>query len=167
MCDAATVSDDDYFVENTLGWLARDIDDEDGYDSLTEAERTATLAWVLDQTLRSGGIEAWVTGHGPRSDDALAALREVGAGRHADALEPGLRLYGDRADPDPEARLGSAEATEASGSSEAATPVDTAAARRAEAAYLALTRRDDVVERHVRPFIVARPKDFPQDVDDL
>ncbi len=155
------MSDDDYFVENTLGWLARDLDDDDGYDSLTEAERTATLVWVLDQTLRSGGIEGWVTGHGPRSDDAVAALRAVGAGSHADALEPGLLLYTDRAAADPEARLGSTE------TGETGATVDTDAARSAESAYLTLTRRDDVVERYVRPFIVQRPKDFPQDVDDL
>ncbi|WP_377639622.1 hypothetical protein [Oryzobacter terrae] len=160
------MSDDDYFVENTLGWLARDLDDDDGYDSLTEPERTATLAWVLDRTLRSRGIVGWVTGHGPRSDDALAALRAVGAGAHADALEPGLQAYPDRADPDPEARFGPAEG-EGTGEAGAATPVDSEAAHRAESAYLALTRRDDVVERHVRPFIEQRPKDFPQDVDDL
>lgn len=152
------MSDDDYFVENTLGWLARDLDDEDGYDSLTEAERTATLAWVVDQTLRSGGLDAWVTAHGPRSDDALAALRAVGAQAHADALEPGLLGYADRADANPEARLGTDETR---------TAADVEAGRRAESAYLAATRRDDVVERHVRPFIEQRPKDFPQDVDDL
>ena len=152
------MDDDDYFVENTLGWLARDIDDDDGYDSLSEAERTATLAWLFDQTLRDGGLERWVTRHGPRSDDALAALRAVGADGHADAIEPGLLLYADRAAADPDSRLGTGDE---------GTAVDTEAARRAESAYLALTRRDDVVERHVRPFIVERPKDFPQDVDDL
>jgi hypothetical protein len=152
------VSDDDYFVQNAVEGAADDLDADEKYELLTEAERTAALLWVLDQRIRSDGIAGWIETHGRRSDDALSALALVAAKDHAAPLRRAFALIPTKDASDPDTRLSAMD----SWSSEQATVW-----RRAEDDYLALTRRDNLVDNYVRAFVVAHQEDFPASIEDL
>ena len=81
------MSDDDYYVCNAVGHLVEDLNSDEQYMLLTEAQRTAVLLWVLDGLVRGDGVEGWIESLGQRSDDAVAALYRVGAAPHAVAFE--------------------------------------------------------------------------------
>ncbi len=152
------MSDDDYFVSNAVGHLVYDLDSDERYALLTQGQRTAALLWVLDSLIRGDGIEGWIESLGHRSDDALAALRAVGAGAHAAHLERAFALFPTRRLNDAEARLSAANSW---------TPDQVRSWRRAEDAYLTAVTTDDLIDNYVRPFIASHPHDFPPSVEDL
>jgi hypothetical protein len=156
--DDHAVSDDDYFVSNAVGHLIGDLDSDDLYGRLTTAERTAALLWVMHGRIRIDGIGGWIESHGPRSDDALEALRLVGATRFAVPFERALALIPTRGADDPDTRLSAMDAW---------SPEQAESWRRAEDEYLDITRHDDLVDNYVRPFVASHPEDFPDSVDGL
>jgi hypothetical protein len=152
------VSDDDYYVSNTTGYLVEDLYSDERYTLLTEAQRTATLLWELDGIIRGDGIEGWIASLGQRSDDAVAALHRVGAVSHAVALEPAFALFPTKTFPDTDDRLSATRTW---------TDDQARVCRSAEDAYLSKVKDDDLIDNYVRPFIAHRPEDFPQSVEDL
>jgi hypothetical protein len=149
---------DDYYVENTLGWLVDEVDDDESYALLSASERTAVLAFMLDVCIRAGGIEEWIAAHGPRSEDAILALRTIGAESYADALEQGFALFPNRDSPDLEARLAVMDQWSSS---------QVRAYEHAQENFLSRTRKRDLSDGFVRPFIEAHGNEFPQQVEDL
>jgi hypothetical protein len=145
------VSDDDYLVSNAVGHLSGDLDSDDFYARLTPAERTATLLWVMHGRIRMDGIGGWIETHGQRSDDALDALRLVGATRFAASFERALALIPTRSADDPDTRLSAMDAW---------SPEQAESWRQAEDEYLAATRRDDLVDNYVRRFVTSHPEEF-------
>ncbi len=129
------MSDDDYFVSNSVGHLIGDLDSEEGGGRLTTAERTATLLWVMHGRIRIDGVGGWIESHGQHSDDAIAALRLVGATEYASTLERAFALIPTREADDPDTRLSAMDSW---------TPEQAEAWRRAEDEYFAITRRDDL-----------------------
>jgi hypothetical protein len=88
--------DDEYLVENTLGWLIDDVDQDESYALLSDSERAAVLVFMVDRTVRAGGIEEWIAARGPRCDDTIQALHRIGAHTHGDFLQSGFALFPDR-----------------------------------------------------------------------
>ncbi len=152
------MSDDDYFVSNAVGPLIGDLDSDNRYGRLTTAGRTAALLWVMDGRIRMDGFGGWIETHGQRSEDALEALRLVGATRFAAAFERALALIPTRSSDDADTRLSAMDAW---------TPAQAESWRQAEDEYLAINRRDDLVENYLRRFVTSHPEDFPVSVDDL
>jgi hypothetical protein len=152
------VSDEDYYVSNAVGYLVEDLNSTDAYESLTEAQRAAALVWVLDGLVRGNGIEGCIESLGQRSDDAVGALRMVGAVAHAAPFERAVALFPTRTLGDADSRLSAMAAWTAD---------QTHAWREAEREFLAKAKQDDLIDNYVRPFIANRPTDFPQTVDDL
>jgi hypothetical protein len=152
------VSDDDYYVSNSVGYLVPDLDSEDAYQSLSDAQQVATLVWVLDGIVRGNGVEGWIESLGQRSDDAVAALRRIGAHAHAAPFERAVALFPTRNLGDADSRLSAVESWD---------PAQVRSWREAEDAFLAEAKDDDLIENYVRPYIARHPKDFPQTVDDL
>ena len=136
----------------------RDLGDDAGYATLTEAERTAVLVWVLDSSVRGGGVQGWIEGYGPRSTDVVAALRLLGAAVHAELFEENVSLYPTREAADEDERLSCVDAW---------TQETDARSRDLEARLLQAMKADDLIDVYVRPFIEARPEEFPQTVNDL
>jgi Domain of unknown function (DUF4375) len=152
------VSDDDYFVSNAVGYLIEDLGDDERYAMMSDAQRTAALVWVLDGLIRGDGVEGWIESLGQRSDDAVAALRTLGASAQAAILDQAFQLYPTRAESDAEGRLAAVDAWSSS---------ELHAWRDLEDRYLEVIKADDLIDNYVRPYIEARPEEFPQTVDDI
>jgi Domain of unknown function (DUF4375) len=152
------VSDDDYLVSNTIGFLVDDLGDDARYGVLADVERAAVLSWVLDGLIRGDGIQGWIESLGQRSDDAVAALRTLGAQAHAALLARALALFPSRASSDAETRLSSMGSW---------TTEDVDDWRELEEQYLDLIKDDDLIDNYFRPFILAHPDAFPQTVEEL
>ena len=149
---------DEYFVSNTLGFLADDLCDEGRFADLTDAERTAVLPWVMDGLIRSDGFQGWIEALGQRSADTVAALRDLGADVHAAIVEEALRLLPTVALDDPGGRLAAVNNWSIE---------DVDRWRELERRYIALARADDLADNYIAPYIQARPGDFPQTIDQL
>jgi hypothetical protein len=149
---------DEYFVSNTLGFLADDLRDDDRFADLTDAERTAVLPWVMDGLIRSDGFQGWIEALGQRSAETVTALQDLGANVHAAIVEEALRLFPTAASDDPGGRLAAVNnwSTE-----------DVDRWRELEGRYIALACDDDLADNYIAPYIQARPDDFPQTIDQL
>jgi hypothetical protein len=104
------------------------------------------------------GIGGWIESHGQRSDDALEALRLVGASGYVSSLKTAFELIPTKGADDPDRRLSAMDAW---------SPEQAETWRRAEDDYLALLRRDDLIDNYVRPFVATHPEDFPASIDDF
>jgi Domain of unknown function (DUF4375) len=149
---------DEYFVSNTIGHLADDLSDDARFAHLTDAERTAVLAWVMDGTVRSDGVQGWIESYGLRSAEAVAALRDLGAFAHAVIVEEAFSLFPSSTSDDPDERLAAMNNWSAE---------DAHRWRELEDRYLALAKTDDLPDNYIAPYILARPDDFPQTIDEL
>jgi len=125
---------------------------------LADVERAAVLSWVLDGLIRGDGIQGWIESLGQRSDDAVAALRTLGAQAHAALLARAFALFPTRASSDAETRLSSMGSW---------TTEDVDDWRELEEQYLDLIKDDDLIDNYLRPFILAHPDAFPQTVEEL
>jgi hypothetical protein len=145
--------DDEYLVENTLGWLVDDVDQDETYAMLSDSERAAVLALMVDRTVRAGGIEEWIAAHGPRCEDTIQALHRIGAHAHGDFLQSGFALFPDRLDADPQTRLQAMRSW---------SPAHVDMYQQAEDGYLDAAGRKDIVDRFLLPFIDEHITDFPR-----
>ena len=152
------MSDDDYFVSNAVGFLAEDLGDDDRYMSLSDAQKAAALIWVMDGLVRTNGIEGWLESLGQRSDDAVAALRTLGATAHADIFDEALHLYPTRSASDAESRLAATDGWSST---------DVQVWREVEDRFLRAIKADDLIDNYVRPYVESRTEEFPQTVDDI
>jgi hypothetical protein len=149
---------DEYFIDNSIGFLTDDLRDDTRYAHLTAAERTAVLPWVMDRLIRSDGIQGWIEAFGQRSADTVAALRDLGANAHAAIAEEAFGLFPTAAADDPGKRLGAMTSWPAD---------DVGRYRELEDSYITLAQADDLAGNYIAPYILARPDDFPQTIDQL
>lgn len=152
------MSDDDCFVSNTVGFLSEDLSDDDRYILLSDAQKAAALIWVMDGLVRTNGIEGWIESLGQRSDDAVAALRALGATAHAEIFEQAVRLFPTRSASDADGRLTAVDGW---------SPTDVQVWREVEDRFLSAIAADDLIDNYVRPYVESRTEEFPQTVDDL
>jgi hypothetical protein len=149
---------DEYFIDNGIGFLSDDLGDDGRFGNLTDAERTAVLPWVMDRLIRCDGIQGWIEALGQRSADAVAALRDLGANAHVAIAEEAFRLFPTAAADDADERLAAMTSWAAE---------DVGRYKELERRYITLTQADDLADNYIAPYILARPDDFPQTIDQL
>jgi 3-methyladenine DNA glycosylase AlkC len=149
--------DEDYYVQNAVGHLVDDLNDDASYELLSEPERWAALAWVANGLIACDGIEGWIESLGQRSDDLVHGLREVDAWRHAAIVESASELFATRNAPDADARLAAMHAWSAAEESRC---------RGLEREFFALCKRDPL-DPYLRRYIATHRGEFPMTVDDL
>lgn len=149
---------DEYFLSNTIGYLANDLSDDARFASLTDAEQTAVLPWVMDGLIRSDGIQGWIESLGQRSAETVAALRNLGADTHAVIVGEALGLFPGATSADPGHRLAAMNDW---------SDEDGRRYRELENRYLILVKADDLADNYIDLYIRPRPDDFPQTIDEL